>query len=253
MYIQELDTKAPETLDKKDIEKATKELKSEMAELQHKMRAQEKYSLLIILQGMDASGKDGVVRRVFSEIPAFGINVASFKQPTREELAHDFLWRVHQQTPKKGQITIFNRSHYEDVLVTRVLGLTDDETAKKRFKLINDFENIVQHNNTIILKFFLNASKEEQKEDLLDRMKNPEKFFKHSDGDWETRAQWDLYMQYYNECIKNTQEYAKWHIVPSDQNWYKDYTIAKTVVETLQKLPLAYPPLKTELDINKLK
>lgn len=253
MQIQELDTKAPSSEDEEKIKKETKELKNKIAELQHKMRAQEKFSLLIILQGMDASGKDGVVARVFSKIPAFGINVVSFKQPTKEELAHDFLWRVHQYTPQKGHITIFNRSHYEDVLVTRVLGLTDDETAKKRFKLINDFENIVQHNNTIILKFFLNISKEEQKEDLLERMNTPEKYFKHSDGDWETRAQWDLYMKYYNECIENTQQYTQWHIVPSDQNWYKDYVVAKTVVSALEKLPLEYPPLETELDINKLK
>lgn len=253
MEVQKQNTKAPKEANKDQIKLQTKALKERMAELQHIMRAQEKYSLLVVLQGMDASGKDGIVKRVFSKIPAFGINVVSFKQPTKEELAHDFLWRVHQHVPQKGQITIFNRSHYEDVLVTRVLGLTDNKTAKERFELINNFENIIQHNNTIILKFFLNISKEEQKINLIERMQNAEKYFKHSDGDWESRANWDKYMQYYNECIKNTQQYAQWHIVPSDQNWYKDYTVAQTVVDILEKLPLKYPSLETTLDINKLK
>lgn len=249
MNIRKLPTRAPEHLDKDAIKKETKELEERMAELQHMLHAQEKYSLLVVLQGMDASGKDGVVKKVFSKIPAFGINVASFKVPTKEELAHDFLWRVHQKTPAKGQITIFNRSHYEDVLVTRVLGFTDDETAKKRFDLINNFEKIIAHNNTVILKFFLNVSYEAQEVRLRERMTIEHKFHKHSDGDWETRKDWEKYMDYYNECLTNTQEAAPWHIIPVDQNWYKEYLITKIVVEALEKLPLAYPPLETELDI----
>lgn len=247
MDIRKLATKAPKELDKDQIKEETEALEDRFADLQHKMRAQGKYSLLVVLQGMDASGKDGTVKKVFSKIPAFGINVESFKVPSKEELAHDFLWRVHQKAPEKGQITIFNRSHYEDVLVTRVLGYTDDETAKKRFDLINNFEEIIAHNHTIILKFFLNVSHEEQEERLKERMTVEHKFHKHSDGDWETRKDWERYMDYYNECLEHTQKAAPWHIIPVDQNWYKEYLITKTLVEALEKLPLAYPPLESEL------
>lgn len=249
MDIRKLSTVAPKELKKDDIKKETKELEERLAELQHLMRAQGKYSVLVVLQGMDASGKDGVVKKVFSKIPAFGINVASFKVPSKEELSHDFLWRVHQKAPQKGQITVFNRSHYEDVLVTRVLGYTDDATAKKRFELINNFEEIIAHNNTIILKFFLNVSHDMQKERLLERMTMKHKFHKHSDGDWETRKDWEKYMDYYNECLENTQKSAPWHIIPVDQNWYKEYLITKVVVEAMEKLPLSYPPLETEMEM----
>lgn len=248
--LNQLSSDAPAHLDKDKIKKETKALKERMEELQHIMRAQEKYSLLVVLQGMDASGKDGTVKKVFSKIPAFGISVSSFKKPTEEELAHDFLWRVHQETPKKGQIKVFNRSHYEDVLVTRVLGFTDDETAKKRFELINNFEEIIAHNNTVILKFYLHVDYANQEERLKERMTIPHKFHKHSDGDWETRKDWEKYMQYYKECIEHTQKIAPWHIVPVNQNWYKEYYIAKTVVDALEQLPLAYPGLDTELDVE---
>lgn len=245
--ITKIDTNAPKDLDKDEIKRETKVLKERMAELQHILRAQEKYSLLVVLQGLDASGKDGTVKNVFSKIPAFGISVAAFKAPTKEELAHDFLWRIHQETPVKGQIKVFDRSHYEDVLVTRVLGLVDDAKAKKRFDMINNFEEILADNNTITLKFFLHVSKDRQEQRLKERMSIREKFYKHSDGDWETRKHWDKYMIYYNECIEHTQKVAPWHIVPVDQNWYKEYYITKTIVETLEKLDLAYPDLETEL------
>lgn len=245
--ITKLDTRAPENLDKDEIKKETKALKERMAELQHILRAQKKYSLLVVLQGLDASGKDGTVKNVFSKIPAFGISVAAFKAPTKEELAHDFLWRVHKETPAKGQIKIFDRSHYEDVLVTRVLGFVDDDLAKKRFEMINNFEEILADNGTITLKFFLNVSKDRQEERLNERMAIREKFYKHSDGDWATRKDWDKYMVYYNECIEHTQKIAPWHIVPVDQNWYKEYFITKVVVETLEKLDLNYPDLETEM------
>jgi PPK2 family polyphosphate:nucleotide phosphotransferase len=247
--ITKLSTRAPEQFNKDEIQEETKKLEKRLSELQHLLLAQEKYSLLIVLQGMDASGKDGVVKKVFNKMPIFGISVSSFKAPTKQELAHDFLWRVHQETPKKGQIKIFNRSHYEDVLVTRVLGYTDDVTAKKRFELINNFEEIIAHNKTVILKFCLNVSYEMQEERLKDRMTMEHKFHKHSDGDWETRKEWDQYMKYYNECLEHTQRTAPWHIVPVDQNWYKEYYITKTVVEALEKLPLAYPPLDTAMNV----
>lgn len=245
--ITKIDPNAPGNLEKDEIKKETKKLKERMAELQHIMRAQEKYSLLVVLQGLDASGKDGTVKNVFSKIPPFGISVATFKAPSKEELSHDFLWRIHQETPAKGQIKIFDRSHYEDVLVTRVLGLVDDAQAKRRFDMINNFEEILADNNTITLKFFLNVSKDRQEERLKERMAIKEKFYKHSDGDWETRKHWDKYMVYYNECIEHTQKVAPWHIVPVNQNWYKEYYITKTVVEALEKLDLLYPDLETEL------
>lgn len=247
MKLSEISTWAPKGSNRNEIKELTKELKVRMASLQHKMRAQEKYSLLIVLQGMDSSGKDGVVKNVFSKIPAFGISVASFKVPTKKELAHDFLWRIHQESPEKGQIKIFNRSHYEDVLVTRVLGYVDDAKAKKRFGLINNFEATLQDNKTIVLKFYLHLSKEVQEQRLKERMEERDKFYKHSDGDWETRKSWDQYMVYYQECIDNTQEAAPWHIIPVDDKWYKEYLIAKIVVETLEKLDLEYPDLVTEL------
>lgn len=247
MKIQDISTEAPKKLNKNTIKEKTKVLKARMAELQHIMRAQKKYSLLVVLQGLDASGKDGSIKNVFSKIPPFGISVAAFKAPTKNELAHDFLWRIHQETPEKGQIKVFDRSHYEDVLVTRVLGFTSDEQAQKRFEHINNFEALLADNNTIVLKFFLNVAYDRQLERLKERMEIKEKFYKHSDGDWETRKDWDKYMVYYNECIEKTQKAAPWHIVPVDQNWYKEYFIAKTVVEALENMDLEYPDLETEM------
>ena len=250
MKLQDLSTEAPKKLNKGTIKEKTKVLKARMAELQHIMRAQKKYSLLVVLQGLDASGKDGTIKNVFSKIPAFGIRVAAFKAPTKEELSHDFLWRVHQETPQKGQIKVFDRSHYEDVLVTRVLGFTSDEDAQKRFEHINNFEALLEDNNTVVLKFFLNVSYDRQLERLKERMEIKEKFYKHSDNDWETREDWDKYMIYYNECIEKTQKSAPWYIVPVDQNWYKEYFIAKTVVEALEKMDLKYPELETEMKLT---
>ncbi len=252
MNIEKLSCDAPSSANKSEIKAINNQLQNEMAELQKIMRAQNKYSLLIVLQGMDASGKDGLVKDVFKKIPAFGIKVYSFKQPSKEELSHGFLWRIHKQTPKKGEISVFNRSHYEDVLVTRVLGYTSDDLAKKRFELINDFEKMLAQSNTIVLKFMLNVSKEKQKERLIERLTIPSKYYKHSDGDWETRKDWNKYMAYYNECIIATQKFAPWYIVPSNQNWYKTHIVSLKIVEAMRTLPLKYPPLNTSLNINKL-
>lgn len=245
--LDNIPTTPPKSVNKDLIKGETKKLKKEFAELQHIMAAQEKYSLLIVLQGLDAAGKDGTVKKVFSKIPAFGISISNFKVPSKKELAHDFLWRVHKETPEKGMVKVFNRSHYEDVLVTRALGFVSDEEAEKRFRIINNFEEIVQNNNTIILKFYLHISHEKQEERLRDRMQNPTKYYKHSDGDWAVRKQWNDYRQFYNECLSHTQETAPWHIIPVDKKWYRNYLICKTIVETLRELPLAYPPLETEL------
>lgn len=245
--LNQLSTKPPQSYSKKEIKKEIKSLREKFLQLQTKMYAQGKHSLLIVLQGMDASGKDGLVKNAFKGIPAYGISVKSFKVPSKVELAHDFLWRVHKETPKKGAIKIFNRSHYEDVLVTRMLGFVDDGLAKKRFKIINNFEQIIMQNDTVILKFYLHTSKEEQEQRLRERMTNSEKYWKHNDGDWEMRKHWDAFRVYYQEVIDNCAEVADWNIIPADENRYKEVLVLRKIVDTLEKMNLKYPALKTEL------
>jgi polyphosphate kinase 2 (PPK2 family) len=172
--LSEISTKAPKEFDKKETKEATAKLLIELDELQNLLYAQGKHSVLIVLQGLDASGKDGAIRKVFGQMNPQGVRVQSFKAPTEEELSHDFLWRIHEHAPEKGMIQIFNRSHYEDVLITRVHGWCDDATATRRFDAINDFEELLSlHNNTQILKFYLHISREEQAERLGERIKIP--------------------------------------------------------------------------------
>jgi PPK2 family polyphosphate:nucleotide phosphotransferase len=193
---------------------------------------------------MDASGKDGVIRNVFGQMNPMGVVVKSWKAPTAEELSHDFLWRIHQHTPGKGMIQLFNRSHYEDILITRVHKWCDDDTARKRMKAINDFENLLQeHNNTHILKFYLHISKEEQKERLDERMQDPTKMWKYNENDYEESKLWDIYMQMYEECFENCNQ-PPWTIVPADQNWYKEYLITSAVHTLLTSLKMKYPGIK---------
>ncbi|MDN5202971.1 polyphosphate kinase [Fulvivirgaceae bacterium BMA10] len=237
-------TRAPEKLDKLEIKEKTLEYIARIDELQNILYAESKWSLLIVLQGMDASGKDGAVREVFSAMNPQGVMVKSFKKPTKEELSHDFLWRVHKYVPKRGMIQIFNRSHYEDVLVTRVKGIIDDDTARKRFRLINSFEDLLNEANTKILKFYLHISKEEQKERFQDRLNNPRKHWKFNPEDLKTSENWGEYEKYYEEVFENCGKKIPWIIVPSDQNWYKEYIIAKTIVKTLESLNLKYPKLQ---------
>lgn len=247
--LNKISTKPANGFDKKDAKKEIKALQKEFAELQNKMYAQGKHSLLIVVQGMDASGKDGLVKNVFREIPAYGVNVKSFKVPSKEELARDFLWRVHKATPKKGMIKIFNRSHYEEVLVVRMLGYVNDEQAKDRFRLLNNFEEIVAQNNTTILKFYLHTSYEVQGDRLKERMTNPEKLWKHNDGDWEMRAKWDEFRVYYQDVIDNCSSPFAWHIIPSDENRYKELMVLRKIVETMNSLDLNYPKMETEMKI----
>jgi PPK2 family polyphosphate:nucleotide phosphotransferase len=193
---------------------------------------------------MDASGKDGAVKDVFKAVNPQGVRVKSFKKPTEEELAHDFLWRIHKYTPPKGKIQIFNRSHYEDVLVTRVLGLIDDETAGKRFKIINGFEQLLQDRGTKILKFYLHLSESEQLQRFRERLEIPSKQWKYNPNDLKSAASWPEYRQYYQEVFENCSPEIPWVIVPSDQNWYKKYLIAKLIVETMRGLNMKYPGLE---------
>ena len=242
--LQEISTRAPKDLDKKQTKEVTAKLLEELDELQNLLYAESKNSLLVILQGMDASGKDGVVNNVFGQLNPQGVMVKSFKVPTEEEMKHDFLWRVHQHAPSKGMIQVFNRSHYEDVLVTRVHGWCDDATAKIRFSAINDFENLLQlHNQTHIFKFYLHISPEEQQERFTERMDDPSKQWKYNEKDFAEAKLWDKYMQMYEDVFAHCSQ-VPWIIVPSDQNWYKEYLIALTVVERLKGLNMKYPQLE---------
>jgi len=213
-----------------------------ICELQHKMYAQNKYSLLIILQGTDASGKDGLTKGLLKYCNPVGIEVDSFKKPTEEEYAHDFLWRIHKVSPRKGTTHIFIRSHYEDILVPTVGKYIAPEVIEQ---LINDFERTLEHNETKVLKFFMYVSKEAQKERLMERIEIKEKHWKHKDGDWDTREMFDQYMAVYEKII-NTCNAVPWHIVPSDKNWQKLYFVADVVLRTLEELDLKWPELVTE-------
>ena len=240
----EISTRAPEGMDKKETKEKTSELLMELDELQNLLYAENKHSVLIVIQGMDASGKDGVIRNVCGKLNPQGLMVKSYKAPTPEEYAHDFLWRIHQHTPAKGMIQVFNRSHYEDILITRVHKWCDDETAVKRMKAINDFEELLQeHNNTRILKFYLHISWEEQEERLKERLKKPAKMWKYNENDIKEAKLWKEYMNVYEECFENCNK-IPWIIVPSDQNWYKEYIIANSLFVLLKKLNMQYPGLK---------
>jgi PPK2 family polyphosphate:nucleotide phosphotransferase len=206
--------------------------------------AESKHAILVIIQGMDASGKDGVIRNVFGKLNPQGVLVKSFKTPTAEELAHDFLWRIHAHAPAKGVMQLFNRSQYEDVLITRVHKWIDDKTAKKRMQVINDFERLLtEHNETKILKFYLHISPEEQQVRLDERIKNPAKQWKYNADDFKEAKLWDDYMKAYEDCFEYCDE-IPWQVVPSDQNWYKEYVIATAVRDVLKELKMQYPGLK---------
>ena len=242
--LNQINTRAPKELDKNEIKEQTLTILEELDELQNLLYAEGKHSILVIIQGLDASGKDGAIRDVLGNMNPQGVTVTSFKAPTAEELSHDFLWRIHRHAPQKGMIQVFNRSHYEDVLVTRVHKWCDDKLAKKRMKAINDFEELLQeHNSTHILKFYLHVSPEEQQERLSERLKDPAKMWKYNEKDFEEAKLWDVYMQMYEECFENCDNPA-WTIVPADQNWYKEYIIAKALCDLLKGLNMQYPGLK---------
>jgi len=242
--LSKIDTRAPKDLDKKEIKEKTEVILEELEELQNLLFAESKHSVLIVIQGIDGSGKDGVIRNALGNMNPQGVTVKSYKAPTAEEAAHDFLWRIHQHTPQKGMIQVFNRSHYEDILITRVHKWCTDELAKKRMKAINNFEELLmEHNSTHILKFYLHVSKEEQHQRLSERMSDPAKMWKYNENDFEEAKLWDIYMQMYEECFENCNN-PEWTIVPSDQNWYKEYIITKALRDLLKGLDMKYPGLK---------
>ncbi len=244
MKLKKISTDAPKNADKNKKKKELEEILKDLDKLQNLLYAEGKHSILIVIQGMDASGKDGLTRDVFTSMNPQGVNVASFKEPVKEELAHDFLWRVHQRVPAKGMIHIFNRSHYEDVLITRVHGDIDDETALKRMKAINDFEKLLtEHNDTHVLKFYLHISHKEQLKRLDERLQDPQKMWKYNAEDFKESKLWNKYMECYEDVFKQCNK-IPWHIVPADQNWYKSYLVAKTLQKMLKGLHMKYPGMK---------
>jgi PPK2 family polyphosphate:nucleotide phosphotransferase len=244
IQLSKISTRAPRNLDKEKTKAKTAKLIESLDELQNVLYAESKHSILIVIQGMDGSGKDGLVRNVLGRLNPQGVTVKSFKAPTEEELSHDFLWRVHQHVPGKGMIQLFNRSHYEDILITRVHKWCTDKLAKERMKAINDFEDLlVKHNHTHILKFYLHISPEEQKLRLTERIQNPQKQWKYNDKDFEESKLWDLYMKMYHDCFHYC-NHVPWQIIPSDQNWYKEYIIATKLHQLLLSLKMQYPGLK---------
>jgi PPK2 family polyphosphate:nucleotide phosphotransferase len=245
--LKDISTRAEEGKDKKEYKEKTAGILKELDDLQNLLYAEGKHSLLVIIQGMDASGKDGVVKNVFGSLNPLGVQVKNFKAPSDEEKSHDFLWRIHPHAPAKGMIQIFNRSQYEDILITRVHGWCNDELAKKRMKAINNWEELITaHNNTSILKFYLHVSFEEQQERLKERTTNPAKMWKYNPNDEKEAKFWDDYMRVYEECFEEC-NVIPWTIVPSDQNWYKEHLIASKVLETLLSLQMKFPEMKHAL------
>ncbi len=234
---------------KKEAKKQLKQNIERMAELQNVLYAEGKHALLIVLQAMDAGGKDGTIRSIMSGVNPQGVRVASFKKPTEEELTHDFLWRIHQETPRRGMIRIFNRSHYEDVLVVRVHNLVQEAVWQKRYEQINNFEKLLTENGVTILKFYLHISPEEQKERLLARLEQPHKRWKFNPGDLKERALWGDYMQAFETAFQQcSPDNAPWHIVPANNKWYRNLIISEKIVETLENLNMAYPQPAEGLD-----
>lgn len=224
-------------------------LNSKLEELQELLFAEHKHKVLVVLQAMDTGGKDGVIRRVFDGVNPQGVRVASFKAPTEEELDHDYLWRIHKAVPGRGEMVIFNRSHYEDVLVVRVHNLMPEQIWKQRYEQINAFERHLAENGTTILKFYLHIDREEQKERLQARLDDPTKHWKFRRGDLEERKLWGEYMAAYEDALSKTStDHAPWYVVPANRKWYRDLLIASVLVETLTKLDMQYPAPEENLN-----
>ncbi len=227
---------------KKDGLAKLADLNKKLDHLQEVFYAEHKHRLLVIIQAMDTAGKDGTIRSVFDGVNPQGVRVASFKTPTPEELDHDYLWRVHKQTPAKGEIVIFNRSHYEDVLVVRVHQLVSPDVWQKRYTHINQFEKHLVDEGTTILKFFLHITLDEQKQRLMDRIIDPTKQWKFNPGDLDERKLWSQYINAYEDVLNKTStSWAPWYVIPSNRNWYRNLMVSEILVNSLQKMKLKYP------------
>lgn len=234
---------------KKASKKALEKFNNKLESLQELLYAEHKHKVLIVLQGMDTSGKDGVIRHVFDGVNPQGVKVASFKVPTPRELDHDYLWRIHQHTPGNGEIVIFNRSQYEDVLVVRVHNLVPLEVWEKRYDQINEFERILAEEGTTILKFYLHIDMDEQKGRLQARLDDPTKQWKFSVGDLKERKRWNEYIAAYEDVLSKTStKYAPWYIIPSNRKWYRNLMIGEIMVDTLKKLDMQYPEPEEPLE-----
>ena len=227
---------------KKSALREIKKLQKRMDALQFQLYAENKRSLLICLQALDAGGKDGVIRHVFGSMNPQGCRVVGFKQPTAEELAHDFLWRIEGKTPRRGEVVVFNRSHYEDVIVVRVHDLIPKKTWSQRYAQINDFERRLAANGTHVLKFFLHISKEEQLERFRDRLTDPTRHWKISESDYTEREYWNDYEAAYEDVFNQcSTESAPWFVIPSDHKWFRNLAISRTIVETMEGLDIQVP------------
>ncbi|CAA9567521.1 MAG: Polyphosphate kinase 2 [uncultured Thermomicrobiales bacterium] len=234
---------------KRDTKEELERQRRRIEDLQARLYAERRQSLLIVLQALDTGGKDGTIRGVFQGVNPQGCQVWSFKAPSAEELEHDFLWRYHQKTPPRGMITIFNRSHYEDVLVVRVKGLMPEEVWRERYRIINEFEHTLTLNNTTVLKFFLHISRDEQKRRLESRLADPDKGWKFSSNDLKERAFWDDYMVAFEDAINNcSTDYAPWYVVPANNKWYRNLVVARTIADTLEAMGPQFPAPEAGLD-----
>ncbi len=242
--LSKIDTRATPEFDgkKEDSLAVFAERQQRLAELQDVLYAQGKHRVLFVLQAMDTGGKDGTIRHVFHDVDPIGIRMRSFKKPSEVELAHDYLWRVHPHVPGDGEMVVFNRSHYEDVLIVRVHGWIDDDRAQKRFRHIREFEQMLVDEGTTIVKVFLHISKDEQAERLRARLDEPNKNWKFSKGDLEERKLWDDYQRVYEETITETStDDAPWYVVPADRKWYRNLVVSQILIDTLEGLDLRYP------------
>jgi len=236
-------------ISKQEGRKALLDLNERLEILQELLFAEHKHKVLIVLQAMDTGGKDGVIRHVFEGVNPQGVRVANFKKPTLEELDHDYLWRVHKHVPGKGEIVIFNRSHYEDVLVVRVHELVPASTWKQRYAQINDFERMLAEEGTTILKFFLHIDQEEQKQRLQARLDEPHKRWKFNPGDLKERKKWPQYIQAYADVLSKTSTaWAPWYTVPANRKWYRNLVVASVIIQTLEGLDMQYPEPAEGLD-----
>jgi len=251
--LSKIDTAADGGLSKSEGVKRTEELTDRLADLQQELYAASVHSVLVVLQGMDTSGKDGAIRKVFTSVNPQGCQVTSFKAPNDVELEHDYLWRIHRRTPAKGMIGVFNRSHYEDVLIVRVHDLVPPKVWKQRYRQISDFERLLAENDTIVCKFFLHISHKEQEERLLAREQDVEKAYKLSPDDWKERRRWDDYMAAYQDALErcNTAE-APWTVVPADRKWYRNLAIAESLVDRLEGHRKAWSARLKELSEQRL-
>lgn len=240
--------------DKKETKLRVGELQHRIGDLQELLYANSREAVVLLFQGLDASGKDGAIRSVLQQVNPAGVQTANFKAPSEEELAHDYLWRVHHALPRRGYLGVFNRSHYESVLVERVMGDLSKRTLKERYRQIVDFERMLAENGVVFLKFYLHLSAGEQRERLEERLVAPQKRWKFSRNDLEVRKRWQDYMIAYEDMLNETSHAdARWHLVPADHNWYRDFVIADVTVSALEALKLEWPKPREDLSQIKIR